>query len=130
MLDAPKRITLVNQVADSLRRGLDDQLWSERLPSEKSLATHLQVSRMTLRRALKIMVQEKRLLISNGKRAQILFRRTTHAKQKSQWTIGVISPTPIDAGSRYAFYYEAYRTRMQSGGMQVNFYFGSRFYGN
>lgn len=129
MLHAAKRITLVAQVADIVRRALDEQVWSERLPPETDLAHQLQVSRMTLRQALQILVKEKRLVVENGKRARIAARPNVRAKGTRR-VIGIISPAPIDASSRYASYYESYRTLMQSGGVDVDFYFGARFYGN
>jgi len=129
MLHAARRITLVVQVADIVRRALDEQVWSERLPPEAELALQLQVSRMTLRQALQILVKENRLVVANGRRARIVALAKAGAKGTRR-VIGVISPAPIDANSRYASYYESYRTLMQNGGVDVNFHFGSRFYGN
>ncbi|MDB6093154.1 MAG: transcriptional regulator [Verrucomicrobia bacterium] len=98
------------------------------MPSEHSLAGQVQVSRVTLRAAIKILVREKRLLVANGQRARILAAPRTRRVVGSR-IVGVVSPALIGASSRHASYYETYRHAMQEGGAHVNFYHGARFYG-
>lgn len=128
MLLAARRVSLVSQVADILRRALDDRRWTERLPAETELARQLQVSRMTLRAAVRILAEEKRLLVTNGQRTRIIAAAAGRARPVAR-VVGVISPLPIDVGPRFGSYYETYRAGMHAGGVRVDFHFGTRFYG-
>jgi len=128
MLQAARRVSLVAQVADILRQALDERRWTGALPAETALARQLQVSRMTLRGAVRILAQEKRLRVANGRRAQILAKPRTRTRRAAQ-VVGVVSPQPIDAGPRFGSYYETYRAKLQDAGVRVDFHFGTRFYG-
>lgn len=67
----PQRVSLVAQTVASLRQGLADGLWHEHLPGELELSKRLQVSRMTLRRALAVLKGEGLLLARQGQRRRI-----------------------------------------------------------
>lgn len=57
-MQLPKRVSLVVQVADTLRQALTEGTWEHRIPAERELANRLQVSRPTLRSALQILEEE------------------------------------------------------------------------
>ena len=67
----PQRVSLVAQTVASLRQGLADGLWHEHLPGELELCERLQVSRMTLRRALAVLESEGLLVTAQGQRRRI-----------------------------------------------------------
>lgn len=71
MYAIPQRVSLVAQTVASLRQGLADRLWHEHLPGELELCERLQVSRMTLRRALAVLEGEGLLSAGQGQRRRI-----------------------------------------------------------
>jgi DNA-binding LacI/PurR family transcriptional regulator len=71
MYAIPQRVSLVAQTVASLRQGLADGLWHEHLPGELELCERLQVSRMTLRRALAVLEGEGLLVTAQGQRRRI-----------------------------------------------------------
>jgi DNA-binding LacI/PurR family transcriptional regulator len=71
MYSIPQRVSLVAQTVASLRQGLADGLWHEHLPGELELCERLQVSRMTLRRALAVLEGEGLLVVAQGQRRRI-----------------------------------------------------------
>jgi len=71
MYAIPQRVSLVAQTVASLRQGLAEGLWHEHLPGELELCERLQVSRMTLRRALAVLESEGILQVAQGKRRRI-----------------------------------------------------------
>ncbi len=71
MYAIPQRVSLVAQTVASLRQGLAAGLWHEHLPGELELCERLQVSRMTLRRALAVLEGEGLLVTAQGQRRRI-----------------------------------------------------------
>lgn len=58
---AIERPSLITATAERLRRAITEKRWSEALPSERKLTELMQVSRPTLRAALKILLEEGRI---------------------------------------------------------------------
>lgn len=58
VLELPRRQTLSEQAARSLRRAIAEGAWAGQLPGERGLCALLQVSRPTLRTALQLLVRE------------------------------------------------------------------------
>lgn len=62
----PQRTSLTDQVVEAIRSGLEAARWEAELPSESELCRELQISRVTLRRALEQLIREE-LIASGGK---------------------------------------------------------------
>lgn len=71
MPEIVRRASLVAQVADILRRDLQEGMWRDYLPGEHTLSERLQVSRPTLRAALELLRREGLILVSQGRRRRI-----------------------------------------------------------
>src|ERR1051325_537675 len=71
MIEVPKRSALIDQAAEALRRNLHLAEWAQGLPPERVLSDHLQVSRPTLRLALKTLEREGLVRLSKSPRCWI-----------------------------------------------------------
>jgi len=80
---ALRRLSLVDQVAATLRTELDGSRWPTQLPGEHQLATLLQVSRSTLRQALQLLQREGRLAVRRGSRWRPLPARDDTPRSRS-----------------------------------------------
>ncbi|MFN8080159.1 MAG: FCD domain-containing protein [Kineosporiaceae bacterium] len=69
-IGTPQQVSAVQGVADELRAAIHrgDLSTGDRLPAERDLATQLGVSRITLREAIRIMVEEGYLVARRGSR--------------------------------------------------------------
>ena len=130
MVTIPKRITLVTQVAEVLRSGIMAREWVERLPAEAALAAQLQVSRMTLRSGMKILIREGLLQISKGRRASIRADRKSAGYPRRGRVVGIIFPAPVPpfATAPTGIYYNSYCDILHKAGIQTRFFSGLRFY--
>lgn len=72
MPQIPKRTSLISLTAEAVYQAIEEGLWLSSLPGERELADRFQVSRPTLREALKILQREGIIDVSHGKRRQIL----------------------------------------------------------
>lgn len=71
-LPPPKKCSLVQQCANAIQDGINRKIWQSYLPNEHVLSIQLQVSRPTLRKALKMLHHQKIIFISHGKKTKIL----------------------------------------------------------
>jgi LacI family transcriptional regulator len=71
-MEVPRRLSLVAQATDILRRDLQRGEWTDFLPGEKSLCERLQVSRPTVRAALAALRSDGIIEIAKGRRARIV----------------------------------------------------------
>ncbi len=93
-----ERVSLVGQVAQTLRGELAGGVWREWLPTERALCEQLRVSRRTLRAAL-IILKNEGLISSHvglgnrvrGRAAAAKGRRSAAAP-----SVGLVMPEPID----------------------------------
>lgn len=130
----PRRITLVVQVADALRSGIRAREWSDRLPAEKILAEKLQVSRMTLRSGMKLLIREGLIQVARGQRARIVADLKLSRPARRASIVGVISPIPVGPLPHglqplaFGLYYDSFRRVLEAAGYQVKFFTGLRYY--
>jgi DNA-binding LacI/PurR family transcriptional regulator len=74
MKQLPPRLSVVAQIAAFLKEGIKSHEWDKWLPSERELCGQLQVARMTLRAALKLLQNQGWIRTSPGKRTRIVAR--------------------------------------------------------
>ncbi len=90
----PQRCSLVAETAESLRKGIRTGLWQEMLPNERSLSEELQVSRSTLRTALKELERGGWIKVQN-RRWHIKKKLSKLDKDPGQRVVGVISTASL-----------------------------------
>jgi len=118
--DLPKRGSLIRETVRSLRENILADRWKETLPGERELASVLQVSRPTLRAALKEL--ERDGMIESSPRKRRLIRRpkspTTSAVKNLQ--IAAISPSPLVAmAPSTAVMVDELRTNLERAGIRL-----------
>lgn len=115
------RVSLIAQTADVIRQRVTDGTWTDQLPGERKLCDLLQVSRPTLRRALKILQQEGLFLVSQGKhRAISLQDPPAEDKPSRSREVIILSPVPssgMPASTHYLI--EEIYTSLQKAGYQL-----------
>ncbi len=97
MLEVPKRHSLIDQVAESLRRSLHLPEWANGLPPERALCDRLQVSRLTLRAALHLLHREGRLKFSENRRKRVPVRHKGARRPSEPRVIAFLSAEPLYA---------------------------------
>ena len=70
--DLPRRLSLSAQTTDAIRKGIEEATWQEFLPSERRLCELFEVSRPTVRTALRQLAKEGIISIQHGRRNRIL----------------------------------------------------------
>jgi LacI family transcriptional regulator len=96
MAAIPQRTTLVLQVAEILRRGIEEGEWVAHLPGEVGLSEQLQVSRSTLRAALQILTREGRLRSSQGRRRTVVKLAKAGGAGKLRRRVVLLSAVPLE----------------------------------
>ena len=97
MKQIPRRVLLSDQVASVLREGVEASRWVGCLPSEAELCRELQVSRVTLRRALDQLIRERRVEPGGrGRHHRICSKRAAGAATAGR-TVRVLAPYPLAA---------------------------------
>jgi DNA-binding LacI/PurR family transcriptional regulator len=125
----PQRVSLVDQVVAILREGITEGRWCDELPSERAMCRDLQVSRVTLRKAITQLTRE-RWLASGGRGCQHRIRRkpTSPAKAVGR-TIRVLSPvTPVDLGSVQSAALQTLVERVTANGYRVEYEYRPQLY--
>lgn len=96
MPDLPIRNSLVNQTADILRQGIAQGTWFEWLPSERTLCKRYQVSRNTLRSALKRLERDKQIRPLHGTGHQIIVKPTAEIWARSSRDAALLTPEGLE----------------------------------
>ncbi len=102
----PQRQTLLLQVVEILREGIEDGTWKNFLPGERELSSRLHVSRPTLRAALEILGREQLISNSPGKPRKILAERKIKKPRPTRRKpcVTLVSKLPLHAMSRNRLY--------------------------
>lgn len=125
----PHRCSLIAETVESLRNGISSGYWQEYLPGERILSEHLQVSRNTLRTALKKLEKEKWLEVSQGKRRRINANYASRSGEMNQRIVGVVSPVPITSmGSSILLLLDVLRSNLSRAGFSMEIHSDSACY--
>ena len=89
----PQRVSLVSQTATSVREGIATGEWTGHLPGEIELCERLQVSRVTLRTALRQLASEGLVRARQGSRREIIARGKTRRPAATPRVV-LLSPVP------------------------------------
>lgn len=91
----PQRITLVAQTVRSLCDGIRSGRWQARLPGERDLCATLQVSRPTVRAALKDLQLKGWISVSHRKRREIRKVPSQSASATGNRIVGAVALAPL-----------------------------------
>ncbi|GEP41822.1 substrate-binding domain-containing protein [Brevifollis gellanilyticus] len=90
-----KRQSLIDQVAGHLRCGFESGQWQGRLPGVQRLATELDVSKDTVRAALKLLEKDGTLKPQGAGRCRVIpAQRPAHQSQRSL-RMAILLPVPL-----------------------------------
>src|SRR5690606_16536884 len=84
------------QVADALRDKIRTQTWTEWLPSERTLADTLQVSRKTLRKALAQLQREGMIKTVRGLGNRVVATKSGIGREAVEPDVVLLTPDPIE----------------------------------
>lgn len=121
----PQHAPLLKQVTDILRQNILEGTWSEFMPPENALADELQVSRPTVRAALKVLQHEKLIHISHGKRTRIVKRRDSGIVLPNDIALLTSLPLHAIAGADHLVVNEL-RRHLQNAGYRLNLLYDAR----
>lgn len=88
----PQRISLTDQVVEVVRGGLGSARWTDRLPSEAGLCRELQVSRVTLRRALQQLIRENWIEAGGRGRHHRIVGKPPSSLVQTTRTVRILTP--------------------------------------
>jgi DNA-binding LacI/PurR family transcriptional regulator len=92
----PQRESLVSLTAESLRAHLRAGHWQARMPSERELCAHLQVSRPTIRAALRALEQQGWIKLEGRMRSPVRHSRKRMAPPTASRIVRVLTPAPLE----------------------------------
>ncbi|MCC5841678.1 MAG: substrate-binding domain-containing protein [Opitutales bacterium] len=122
----PKRQTLVESVVDVLIAQINSGRWVDYLPGERILCHELQVSRPTLRQALKTLEREGRITGEHGKKRRITNDGDADTDNVSNKTIALLSPLHLDALPPFVlFWIDELRSHLAKVGQHLEFHTSS-----
>lgn len=121
MNQVPQRISLIASVAESLRESLRQGEWGEHLPGERPLCDRLQVSRVTLRAALKVLAREGLIEISHGLPTRIVSRPRT-VQQKSKMVGILVLETLEPVNTRIAYLLSKLQYHLNLAGFEMRIF--------
>lgn len=93
---SPRFASLTAQVSDSLREKIRSRIWGEWLPSERSLAATLQVSRKTLRKALAQLQREGTVEAVRGLGNRIVASKSRAGRATVEPVVVLLTPDPVE----------------------------------
>lgn len=123
----PHRQTLAESAVQTLLNQLESGRWVEFLPGERELCEEFQISRPTLRQALKVLEREGRVVVSQGRRRRILARRGRRIPVARQKVIGLLSPFTLKALPPFVlFWIDEVRSNLAKVGYRLEFHASGR----
>lgn len=124
----PQRVSLIAQVAGILRQEISRDKWVGYLPGERSLANTLQISRSTLREALRVLQREGWLGVAHGQRTRILrtFKKR-RAGTASRIVVALLSQRLSACSVSNLYQIAQLQHSLQEADLQLETYFDVRF---
>lgn len=93
----PRPESLVDRVAEVLRKRIGDGRYGDTLPGEPRLAGELMVARGTLRKALDSLSREGWISASATGTPRRVMSKSRHPKRQGTRSVGVLNPQPLDS---------------------------------
>lgn len=119
----PQRLSLVAQTVQSLREGIRAGHWQKHLPPERELSERLQVSRDTLRAALKELQRTGWIEVTQRQRGRIKPRRAAPGASADKRAIAVLLPCSFLAlPPPIAFMMDALRDKLTKADCSIEFH--------
>lgn len=104
MTEMPHRSSLVAEVTEILRRGIQLGEWTDPLPGELAWCERLKVSRTTLRAALDVLRREGWIVASRGRRMRLANRPPPIARMSKSRVVGLFSVQPTHMLSSFSHF--------------------------
>lgn len=124
----PQRPSLARHVAEALRDGLKRGLWQERLPGERDLCRHLNVSRPTLRAAL-VLLEKEGWLGSRPGQVRVIKHAASDAVKSHPPVVRLLVPFRLQEAPQFLFYWiDKLRALLPAAGCSLEIHSGSRWY--
>lgn len=92
MVRISNRVSLHVQLLDALRSGIEEAVWQERMPPESELCREFGVSRMTLRRALATLSEERWIALGGRGQLHTILPVKTSPKKARGSIVRVLTP--------------------------------------
>lgn len=102
IFDWPRPMTYSAQAALAIRQAIAQGAWTEYLPGERRLCAYLQVSRPTIRTALRLLAKDGLIQIRPGRRYRVLDRRCPTLTQ-SKRLVGLVIQEPLTQMTQNAY---------------------------
>ncbi|OAM87778.1 substrate-binding domain-containing protein [Termitidicoccus mucosus] len=124
--------SISTQVANTLREELEAGIWKGKLPGERRLATRLNVSRKTVRRAL-AMLRADGMIQTKRNRASLLVRKTGVAAKKQSGPItrvALLLPEPVETARPFTILWINHlMSSLHNAGMELEIFSGWKYFG-
>lgn len=119
MLELPKRITLAEQTAHSIRKAIEDGAWPDALPGERRLSEIFKVSRPTVRAAVQLLANDGWLDLRRDRRNRRITRRPRSGARPAS-LVCVVTQVPVARWSEAVHHaYSEIRARLAGDGFAV-----------
>ena len=127
MLSLPQKNDLSLQTLEIIRAEIAAGNWRDWLPAERTLSDLLKISRPTLRRALKALVQERTVLAVHGLGYKIL-NQPAVVKRSRSVTVHLLSPDPLEQVRHQSqLWIEELRYRLFKAGYDLQIHHGVQY---
>jgi DNA-binding LacI/PurR family transcriptional regulator len=129
MSQLPQRNSLVSQTADILLAEIFRGTWRDWLPGERALCEKLQISRNTLRSALKQLKRDKVIQAQHGAGNRILSRPKGRPINKELMTVGLLTPEPLERlRPLHTLWIDELRGLLIEQGCRLHLYHGHQYF--
>ena len=119
----PIRQSLVDSTTRALQANLESGRWTDWLPGERDLCEEFQISRPTLRQALKVLERDGRIRVEQGRRRKIVGCATVSIPPARRNIIGILSPSTMQALPPFVlFWIDVVRSHLAKMGYQLEFH--------